>query len=91
MSAPAATHPPLSAMSKRLLQCRIVLPDADAEMDAFGGEIARQQEEDAMVVLTADLLWGLFGDAMLQQPAYVSDLGGWPGAQSSVGKSPRVE
>jgi hypothetical protein len=59
-----------------------VLPDADAEMSAvfalwtgaFGGEIAKEQEEKAKVVLTADLLRGLFGDAMLQQPVYVSDL-----------------
>jgi hypothetical protein len=42
---------------------------------AFGGPNARQQEESAKMVLTADVLRSLFGDAMLQQPVYVSDLG----------------
>jgi hypothetical protein len=77
------THPALAAMSKKLLRRSIVLPDADAEMNAvfelwkaaFGGTNARQQEESAKMVLTADVLRSLFGDAMLQQPVYVSDLG----------------
>lgn len=83
MSTLTARHPELSAMSKKLRQRSIVLPDADAEMSAvfalwaavFGGESAkRQQEESAKVVLTRDLLRCLFGDTMLQQPVYVSDL-----------------
>jgi hypothetical protein len=78
----AAMHPTLAAVGKKLQQRRTVLPDAEAEMtvvvdlwtEAFGGPDARQQEEAAKVVLTADLLQNWFGDAMLQNPVYVSDL-----------------
>jgi hypothetical protein len=82
MSTLAATHPTLSTMRKELMQRSVVLPDADAEMTAvftlwktvFGGDMARQQEQDAKLVLTADLVRSLFGEVMLQQPVNVSDL-----------------
>lgn len=73
MSTLAAMHPKLAAAGKKLQRRRTMLPDADAEMTAvfalwtaaFGGPNARQQEEAAKVVLTADLLRSWFGDAML--------------------------
>ncbi|MDH4155047.1 MAG: DUF4062 domain-containing protein [Nitrospira sp.] len=82
MSTLAAKHPTLVAVGKKLLQRHIVLHDAEAEMTAifslwkiaFGGSEAKQQEEAAKVILTADLLRRWFGDAMLQQPVRVLDL-----------------
>ncbi len=78
----ATMHPTLATVGKKLQQRRIMLPDADAEMTAvfelwnkaFSGPDPTRQEEAAKVVLTADLLQNWFGDAMLQQPVYVSDL-----------------
>jgi hypothetical protein len=83
LSALATLHPRLAAVGNKLKRRRIVLPDADAEMTAvfalwtaeFGGPNARQQEEATKVVLTADVLRRWFGDAMLQQPVHVHDLG----------------
>jgi hypothetical protein len=82
ISALAATHPILASVTKKLAQRTTVLADANAEMKAvfelwaaaFGGDNARQHEDDAKMVLTTELLRTLFGDAMLQQPVYVSDL-----------------
>lgn len=82
MSTLATMQPTLAKVREKLQRQRTVLPDADAEMTAvfalwtaaFGGPNARQQEEAAKVVLTADLLRRWFGDAMLQQPVYVPDL-----------------
>jgi hypothetical protein len=78
----AAMYPTLDAVGKELQQRRTVLPDANNEMTevfglwtkAFGEPNAREQERAAKVVLSADLLQNWFGDAMLQQPVYVSDL-----------------
>jgi len=72
----------LAIVDKKLLQRQTVLPESDAEMtevfalwkQAFGGARARQREEAAKVVLTADLLRLWFGDSMLQQPVHVADL-----------------
>ena len=83
MATLAARHPTLAAVGKKLQRRLAVLPDPDAEMTkvfelwraAFGGPgNARQQEDDAKVVLTEDLLRQWFGDAMLQQPIHVPDL-----------------
>jgi hypothetical protein len=82
ISALAAMHPILSSVSNKLAQRRAVLADVNAEMKAvfdlwtaaIGGPKSRQNEDEAKVVLTPELLRTLFGDAMLQQPVYVSDL-----------------
>ena len=41
---------------------------------SFGGKNVEQREHQAKMVLSAELLRSLFGETMLQQPVYVSDL-----------------
>lgn len=76
----------LSEVNKELLKRTTVVADANADMKAVfdlwtatfarhnPAQDARQQEHNAKMILTVDVLQKLFGDAMLQQPVYVSDL-----------------
>jgi Domain of unknown function (DUF4062) len=81
-----ATNAILGEVNMELQKRNTVLADANAEMQAVfdlwtstfakqdPAQDARQQEHNVKIILTPELLQSLFGDAMLQQPVYVSDL-----------------